>query len=65
MERTHAEARARIPMNAEQVRAIIATMERETKSKGARLRLAQAAIRIGNVTPEGREVWREYAASFK
>jgi N-glycosylase/DNA lyase len=65
MERTLAEARSRIPMNAKQVKTIISTMERDTKSKAARLRMAQAAISIGNVTPEGRDVWREYAASFK
>jgi hypothetical protein len=53
------------PMSAAQVAEIIETMERETKSKAARLRMAQAAISIGNVTPEGRDVWREYAASFK
>lgn len=64
MERTHEEARARIPMNAAQVAAIIETMERETKSVAARRRLAEAAVRIGNVTEEGRDVWRRYLARF-
>ena len=48
------------PMNAEQVREIIETMERETKSKPARRRMAEVAIAFGNVTQEGRQVWRDY-----
>jgi hypothetical protein len=64
MERTHEEARARIPMNAAQVEAIIETMERETKSKASRRRMAEAAVLMGNVTEEGREVWRQYLATF-
>jgi hypothetical protein len=64
VERTHEEARARVPMNAAQVAAIIETMERETKSVAARRRMAEAAVLIGNVTDEGREVWRQYLASF-
>lgn len=64
MERTHAEARARTPMTAAQVRAVIETMERDTKSKAARKAMANAAIRLGNVTDEGREVWRAYAATL-
>lgn len=62
MDRTHAEARARIPMTADQVRTIIATMERETRTKAARIKIAELAIRVGNITDEGREVWREYLA---
>jgi hypothetical protein len=64
VERTNEEARARIPMNAAQVAAIIETMERDTKSKAARRRMAEAAVLIGNVTEEGRDVWRRYLATF-
>lgn len=59
-ERTNAQARARIPMNAAQVRHYIDQMERETKSKRARISLAESAIRIGNITPEGKDIYREY-----
>lgn len=59
-ERTNAQARARIPMNAAQVRAIIDEMERRTKQKTARVSLAQSAVCIGNITDEGKAVYREY-----
>lgn len=58
--RTHAQARARIPMSAAQVRAVIDEMERHTKSRDARIAMAKAAIRIGNITDEGKAVYREY-----
>ena len=58
--RTNSQARARIPMNAAQVRAVIDEMELRTKSKAARIGLAESAIRIGRVTECGRAVWREY-----
>jgi hypothetical protein len=48
-------------MNAEQVRGIIAEMDGVT-NKAARIRMAEAAIKIGNITPEGKDVWREYLA---
>lgn len=51
-------------MTADEVREIIATLERETKSRAARLRMAESAIIHGNVTDEGRDVWRDYAATF-
>ena len=59
-ERTHAQARARIPMNAAQVRGIIDEMEAKTKSRDARISLATHAIQIGNITEEGKDVYREY-----
>jgi len=64
MERTHEQARARIPMTAEQVRTIINTMECETKSRAARKSMAIHAIAIANVTDEGRAVWVDYLATF-
>ncbi|MGX1786879.1 hypothetical protein ACWIGM_09095 [Bosea sp. NPDC055332] len=64
MERTNAQARAGIPMTADQVRAGIAMMERQGTSLVSRKAMAAAAIRRANVTEEGRQVWREYAASL-
>lgn len=58
--RTNEQARARIPMNAAQVRRVIDEMEQHTKQKAARISLAKTAIRIGNITPEGKAVYREY-----
>lgn len=64
MNRTHAEARARIPMTADQVRGVIAEMDRAKTNLAARKAMANVAIRPGNVTDEGREVWRAYAATL-
>lgn len=58
--RTNAQARARIPMNAAQVRSIIDEMEAKTKSKAARISLARSAITIGNITEDGKAVYAEY-----
>lgn len=55
----------RAPMTADEARDIIATMERETRSKAARVRLAEAAIRIGNVSPEGKDVYRTYLETLR
>lgn len=63
-ERTNEQARARMPMNAAQVRAIIDEMERRTKQKAARVSLAKNAIAIGNITPEGKAVYAEYLAKL-
>jgi hypothetical protein len=60
--RTNEQARARIPMNAAQVRGIVDEMERKTKSKDARVALARSAIRIGNITDDGKAVYAEYLA---
>jgi hypothetical protein len=62
MERSIDDARSRIPLNAEQVQSVISEMEARTKSKAARVAMAKAAIRIGNVTPEAIDVWRAYLA---
>lgn len=50
--------------NAEYARDIIATMERETKSRATRQRMAEIAIRIGNYDDEAKQVWREYLRTF-
>ena len=65
MERTHADARAGIPMVPEQVRAVIAKLERECKSKGARKKMAEMGVKSGVVTDEARKVWADYLATFK
>lgn len=64
-ERSNADARNRIPMTAAEVRGIIATMERETKSRAARKRMAQlGASGVGNISAEGRALYAAYAAAL-
>ncbi len=60
--RTNEQARARIPMNAAQVRALVDEMEARTKSKAARVSMARSAVRLGNITDEGKAVYQEYLA---
>lgn len=62
--RTNEEARAVIPMTADQVRECIELMRVQKTSLVARKTMAAAAIRRANVTEEGRQVWRDYAASL-
>ena len=50
--------------NAEYARDIIATMERDTKSRAARKRMAELAVKIGNYDDEAKTVWSEYLESF-
>lgn len=50
------------PMTAADVADYIAQMRRETKSKAARIRMAELAISIGNISPEGKDLWRQYLA---
>lgn len=62
--RTNEQARAGIPMNAAQVRGVIDELmavkgRRETVLDRCR-RTANLAIRIGNVTEDGKDVWREW-----
>ena len=46
-------------------RDIIATMERETKSRAARRRMAEiAAGPLGQYTEEAKALWREYLQSL-
>ncbi len=51
------------PMSASDVADFIAQMRRETKSKAARVKMAEMAISIGNISPEGKDLWREYLAT--
>lgn len=45
-------------------RQIIATMEAETKSKAARKRMAEMAIKIGKYDAEAKAVFAEYLKTF-
>lgn len=63
-DRTHAAARARIPMTAANVRWIIAEMAEAKTSLPARKSLAEKALHLGNISDEGRAVYREYLASL-
>ena len=55
------EARAGVPMSAEQVRSFIGGL---TANHAARVRMAEMAIRHGNITEAGKDVWREYLAQL-
>ena len=65
-ERSHADARNGVLMTESEVRMIIATMERETKSKAARRKMAQMGARniAGKINPEGVALYRAYEATF-
>jgi len=67
-ERTHAAARAGLPMTAANVRSVIDELEACNKSKSARRSMAENAIKIaaisGKTTADGVAVWREYLATF-
>jgi len=47
-------------MNAAQARWAIDQLEARTRSRDARIRMAEIALRIGRLTEEGRAVYREY-----
>ncbi len=51
------------PMSAEQVLEFIAQMKAETKSAPARRRMAELAISHGNISAEGKQIWRDYLES--
>ena len=50
--------------NAEYAKTIIATLEAETKSKAARKRMAEMAIKIGNYDAAAKNVFAEYLKTF-
>ncbi len=50
------------PQTAGEAILIIEEMRRHTKSKAARLRMADMALSIGNITPGARVVWLTYRA---
>lgn len=51
------------PMTADAVREYIAKLDRECRSKAARIRMAELAIKAGNISPEGIQLWRDYLAT--
>lgn len=50
------------PQTGEKAMLIIEEMRRHTKSKAARIKMADMAIRIGNLTPRARSIWIVYRA---
>lgn len=51
--------------SADYARDVIATMERETKSKAARKRMAELVLSHGNYDQEAMQIWRDYLESFR
>lgn len=64
LEQRNANARAGIPATADDARYDIAQMELHTKSRAAKGKMAEMAIKLGRITPEGKDVWREYLATL-
>lgn len=50
------------PQTGEEATLVIEEMRRHTKSKAARIALADMAISIGNLTPRARSIWIVYRA---
>jgi hypothetical protein len=50
------------PQTGEEATLIIEEMRRHTKSKAARIRMAEMALSIGNISPGARVVWLTYLA---
>jgi hypothetical protein len=50
------------PQTGEEAILVIEEMRRHTKSKAARIKMADMAISIGNITPGARVVWLTYRA---
>jgi hypothetical protein len=50
------------PQTGEEAMLIIEEMRRRTKSKAARIKMADMAISIGNLTPRARSIWILYRA---
>lgn len=64
-EHTNDMAKARIPMSAAHVRHYIDQLEAGNPNKSARIRMAELAVKFGNVTEDGKAVWREYLGLMK
>lgn len=50
------------PQTAGEALLVIEEMRRHTKSKAARIRMAELALSIGNISPGARVVWLTYLA---
>ena len=48
------------PQTGEEATLVIEEMRRHTKSKPARIRMAEMAISIGNISPGAKDVWTTY-----
>jgi hypothetical protein len=48
------------PQTAQEALDFINQMRRETKSKRARIRMAEMGLQFGNYTPEARSIWASY-----
>lgn len=53
------------PQTASEALLVIKEMRRHTKSKPARIRMAELALSIGNISPGARVVWLTYLAEEK
>ena len=51
------------PQTASEALGIINEMRQKTKSRAARIRMAEMALEIGNISPESRAVWLQYLQS--
>lgn len=58
-------ARPKQPKDAEYAAQMIETMERETKSRIARIKMCDMVARFGNYTPEGLAMWAAHRKTFK
>ena len=56
-------ATTKAPKGADYARDVIAELTRDCKSKRARVRMAEMAVRMGNYTDDARDVWRAYLAT--
>lgn len=63
-DRSNEDARRGIPMTAAEVRHCIDQLEAGNPHRAARKRMAELAIIHGNITPEGKDVYREYLSHF-
>ena len=53
------------PQTGEEATLVIEEMRRHTKSKPARIQMAEMALSIGNLTPRARSIWIVYLAEEK
>lgn len=58
-------AKARVPMSAAHVRHYIDQLEAGNPNRDARKRMAELAIKFGNVAEDGKAVWHQYLELMK
>ena len=68
VDRSHIDARARLPMTESNVRHFIADLEQHNHNRNARRRLAELAVNYGSsrgtISSEGIALYRAYLATF-